>query len=82
MDYKSHMRRKTRAEEDAAFGKAIKKRMAALRMSSKALAQSWGYPEYYVEMIIEKGWLPMDVEITEVCKILKMRKRWLGWDRI
>jgi hypothetical protein len=73
-------RRRTRAEEDAAFGKAIKRRMGQMKMGGKALARRWNYPEYYVKMIIDDGWLPLDVEIAEICKILKIRKRWKGWD--
>jgi hypothetical protein len=75
------MRKKTRREEDAAFGKAMKKRMDKQRISVKALCDKWEYPEFYVEMII-KDWLPYDDEIKEICKILDMRKRWKGRDLI
>ena len=73
-------KKKTQKEENAALGKAMKERMAKRRMSAKALAKRWKYPESYVEFIIEKGLPPMDIQIKEICKILNMRKRWKGWD--
>jgi hypothetical protein len=76
------MGRKTRAEEDAAFGKAMRQCMEKRRMSREGLANKWGYPKWYIDLIIDKGWLPLDVEISEICKILGIKKRWQGWDVI
>lgn len=73
------MRKKTQAEENAAFGKALKRYMDKRRITVKALAKKWEHDPAYVEVIIEGKWLPLDIDIKEICKILDMRKRWKGW---